>query len=94
MRLENWSVVAIPDNPYQAPELIRMRIHGEVYGNPRFTDGELVTTSSVQKIEGKNIYTLNSVYELGTPSAEYVQWCKDNNTYVPTDEVPIRFVRS
>lgn len=90
MRLENWSVVSTPISPYEAPELARMLIHGEVYGNPRFIDGEPVTTSSVQKIEGNRVFTRNSVYELGTPAPAYVEWCKDNNVHVPTPEVPIK----
>ena len=94
MRLENWSVVSHPWSPYQPPELATIQIHGEVYGNPRFFDGEPITTSTVQDVIGNQVHTLNSVYELGQPSAKYIQWCKDNNHSLPTPGEPIKFKKA
>jgi hypothetical protein len=44
--LKNWSLVG-DNNPYTAPELQRVHLHGFVYGHPRHLDGKQVTTSSL-----------------------------------------------
>ena len=46
IRMENWSVVSC-DSPYTAPELLVARLHGKVFGHPRFPNGAEVTTSRV-----------------------------------------------
>jgi hypothetical protein len=55
MRLENWQV----DGD---------RVRGQVYGNPKFYEGEMVITSPIQSIDGHRLKTLNSTYVLGCPS--------------------------
>ena len=70
-RLENWAVIAVPDSPYQAPELWRQRLHGNVYGHPRFGNGTEVTTSPITSKKGENILTRNTEYELGIIDTEY-----------------------
>jgi hypothetical protein len=55
MRLENWRV----DGD---------RVRGQVYGNPKFDEGEMVITSPIQLIDGNRLKTLNSTYVLGCPS--------------------------
>lgn len=71
MRLEDWGVVG-HDDPYTAPECRKYRLHGKVYGHPRFKDGDSVTTSSIDKTEGKLILTRSgSKYELGKVNSEY-----------------------
>jgi hypothetical protein len=42
--LKNWSIV-IPS--FQAPELGK-KLHGYVFGNPHFHNGESVTTSYIE----------------------------------------------
>lgn len=92
MRIENWFVTRLGDM-YTSPEMSSMLIHGEVYGNPKFIDGTYINTSRVITVEGNKITTRSgSVYELGIPNPEYVQWCKENNLHIPTVEEPIRVV--
>ena len=82
--ITNWSLVTDRDNidGYMAPEQIQIHIRGIMNGKP-------IQTSSLLKTECKYIYTKNSVYELGEPDENYVNWCKNNNVYVPTKERPI-----
>tara|TARA_Y100000296_G_scaffold28962_1_gene33778 strand:+ start:757 stop:1053 length:297 start_codon:yes stop_codon:yes gene_type:complete len=78
--IENWSIVEGNKlNPYQAPELQTIKIHGEVYGHPDFEDGKEVTTSTVIKREGRFINTRNTRYHLGYPSMDYTAYCVENN---------------
>ena len=72
MKLENWSVVHGPSDPYQPPELWVKRLHGKIYGHPRFDDGKDVTSSRIVGIEGDFIVTgSGSRYELGAVDPQY-----------------------
>lgn len=51
-RLENWSRFG-------------EQLVGEVYGHPRFEDGEVVRTSRVLKMDDKVAETMNTDYTLG-----------------------------
>ena len=57
-RLEDWTLLGSGS------------LHGKVYGNPRFEDGEYILTSQVQTLdlEGKKARTVNTEYELGEPA--------------------------
>lgn len=79
-KLEEWSLSQDNSNPYQAPELRAVRLHGKVYGHERFEDGDPVTTSRVHNLDMKNriAKTNNTTYELGEPSVEYVEWLESN----------------
>lgn len=91
IRIENWSLVERDANPYLAPELKNRHLHGVVYGHPRWADGTSVVTSSIKDVDGCIVETHSgSVYELGEPAAEYVEWCKKNGVRVPTKEEPIK----
>lgn len=87
-RLENWSLVMTENNPYQAPELATVQLSGEVYGHDRFDDGVRVTTSRVVYLNIKDRFanTLNTKYELGEVSEDYLKWL-DNNGYKLNSEV-------
>lgn len=91
-RIENWSVRTEP-NPYLPPELRSIRLNGDVTGHPLWPDQNL-TTSAVQEVNGRIVRTFSREYELGEPSPEYVQWCKDNGCHVPTAECPILLKQS
>jgi len=71
MILENWSLVF--KDPYQAPELQRPALHGDVYGHPNFEDGSTVTTSTIVGItdDEKIITHSGSEYELGEVDPRY-----------------------
>jgi hypothetical protein len=82
--LENWSVYA---DPYKAPEVGAIRLHGTRSGH------ELpVLTNYVDRVDGRRVTTLSgSVYVLGEPSAKYRQWMAENGiAYDPEHPVRIR----
>ncbi len=70
VRLENWAIVH-DDDPYLAPELRKQKLHGQCFGHPRFEDGEAITTSSIQSIDGEVIVTRNTRYVLGQVDPAY-----------------------
>lgn len=78
-RLENWSIGV--DNPYQAPELQKKRLHGDIYDDEkgRFPDGSSVSTSLIQELNLKESYamTRNTTYILGEPDKEYIKWLEE-----------------
>lgn len=45
--LKNWSVFASNDNGFRPPEMLRFHLQGNVYGHPRFNDGDPVNTSRI-----------------------------------------------
>ena len=78
-RIENWSIVMDPDgNPYQAPELRSRHLHGICEDHPVYPGRRgIVTTSRLVAFDaGKGLArTLTgTVYELGTPKAEWIAW--------------------
>ena len=71
MKMENWAVV-FTDHEYTAPELRVPKLGGNVYGHPRFEDGEEVVTSRIVSIENKKVLTESgSLYELGEINPNY-----------------------
>ena len=73
MRLENWAIVFISDF-YTPPEMRRQCLSGEVYGNPKFIDGDHITTSEIvlRPTENDCVSTASgSLYELGEVSPAY-----------------------
>jgi len=87
MRLENWFV------KYKHGFTEDRNIGGEVYDHPALPDGKLIVISTARYIEGKKITTINeSVYILGEPKKEYIQFLADNK--IPYDpENPIKMVK-
>lgn len=72
-RLENWALVRpLPDDPFQAPEMVPPHLVGAVYGHPRYPDGKKVRTGPLRAAEGRTVITRNTHYELGTPAPEYL----------------------
>lgn len=71
MILNNWRLITNENKHTQ--------VVGNVYGNPNFEDGHLITTSRliVLDLVNKFIETYNSRYELGTIKEDYLQYCKD-----------------
>ena len=74
-QLENWALVCRPspeENPYLAPEQRSARLTGLCFGNPRFMQGELITTSRLIAAPSDDIVqTMNSFYRLGKPDPAY-----------------------
>lgn len=79
IRLENWSMSEDGD-AYTPPENRRRRLHGQVYGHPRFADGDQINTSNVLKFDPKErtakTYS-GSEYALGKPCPHYQLWCQE-----------------
>lgn len=92
--MENWEVVTAPSNPYQAPELWKARLRGDVIDHPRLGTQKGVVTSSIQKSEGRWVKTRNTTYELvGEPAAPYKEWCDENGIVIDNDW-PVKFRES
>lgn len=81
VRIENWAIVNIPNSPYQAPELVKPQLTGDIFGHPKHIDGKKVTTSIVVSLDISNkiCETENTSYVLGAPSAEFIEWLAENN---------------
>ena len=76
IRMENWSIVQLGVDPYQPPEVQPQGLNGNVFGHPRFPDGEQVTTTAIVSgatCDGRiTVRTRSgSEYELGDVSADY-----------------------
>lgn len=82
-RIENWSIGSAHFNPYQAPELQKKYLYGEIYDDEksRFEDGTYISTSRIIHLDLENnvAETRNTTYILGKPSEDYLKWLKDNN---------------
>lgn len=79
-KLENWSIVQDSSNPFLAPELRTVRLQGEVYDREGFENGTSVVTSSIQTLNITKGYavTRNTIYELGEPKKDFVEWLNTN----------------
>jgi hypothetical protein len=64
-KLENWSTTSQSD-AYTAPECLEIILQGNVYGNPKFRDGDHILTSCIVSMVGRVITTYSgSKYLLG-----------------------------
>jgi hypothetical protein len=76
-RLENWSFTG---GDYVAPELRRLHLQGEVYGDERFEEGKHIVTSSViEFLPDENPLTAttrHTLYKLGEISPKFAEWMK------------------
>lgn len=72
----------------------QMCLQGNVYGHPRLNDGDFAVTGSVRNINGREVETNRTIYILGTPDPEFIEWCKQIGCHVPTDDEPIKTVNS
>jgi hypothetical protein len=75
-KINNWSLILISDNPYQAPELRSSAIVGTVVVDNKT---KYIRTSSVVQSLGTIIKTRSgTLYELGEASEEYKKYLVDN----------------
>lgn len=89
-KIEDWSV-KVKDDGYTPPEQQRLCLHGKIQDHPRFPPTKNVLTSPISSVDGRVVTTSSgSVYELGTPNAEYMDWCRENGKHVPTEDEPIK----
>lgn len=95
MKLEQWSVCHHPDDsPWLAPEQKGISLQGEVFGDSRGrSDGCRIVTTNIKSIVGRRVTTESgSIYDLGSPSDDYIRFCVAEGHHVPTHEEPIRIV--
>jgi hypothetical protein len=77
VRLENWSVGVIHDNPYMPPEQAGQCLQGEAYGHPKSEDGPFIHTTQIMDVDNRTVTTSSgTVYELGEIEATYLAWCE------------------
>ena len=73
-RLENWSVIRQPKDPYSPPEFWPDRLHGNVYGHIKFADGEEMSTSTPVRLSEDGLRVVvrsGKEYQLGAVDPEY-----------------------
>ena len=69
--LQNWCLVGDP-SPYVAPEAREAVLCGNVYGSPKFPDGDRIMTSAIIRwIDDETIETQNTIYKLGAKDEDY-----------------------
>lgn len=69
--MKNWSVCT-KGKPYMAPEIWTNYLYGNVYGHPRFKDGDLVSTSSIVDVKDGEGYKIVS-----TRNTDYILYESD-----------------
>ena len=91
VQLEDWSTIVPNDDGCTAPELLKTHLAGVVKNHPRVKDGNKVITAAISKVNGRLITTASgTIYALGKPSKEYLQWLADQKIVPPTEDCPIR----
>ena len=53
--LENWKMVESSDSATTA-QAVSFRLRGKVYGHPEVTDGTMITTSPITRVDGRMIH--------------------------------------
>lgn len=72
MKLENWSITRLPVSAYQAPESGPPCFTGQVFGHPKFPEGDNIVSTPIKRIfEGGILTESGSVYHLGEPAPAY-----------------------
>lgn len=87
--IQEWAVHA---DPFAAPELRRVYLHGRVYGHPREGDGKSVITSKIRDSKGRIVTTESgTVYRLGRINRKYRRYLKKEG--IPYDpRNPIKMI--
>jgi len=88
INIENWSTGVVEPSQYAPPEALSLILRGEVV-DEQHPDGTYVRTSSIVKVDGNRIETMNSIYILGKVNPLFVLHCEQKGCHVPTKEVPI-----
>lgn len=76
LKITNWAIhklrTPMANDPYAAPEQRHYWcVSGHVENHPRLGDAD-VQTSAIQKVEGRKITTMNTIYILtGNPSESF-----------------------
>lgn len=84
--ISNWRTTLCPSRPYLPPEAHdHLHVEGDI-------DGKTKVTSRIVKAEGDLITTKSgSVYQLGAPSADWLQWLAERGKAFDSEN-PIKVV--
>lgn len=77
------SLTAMSHLPYMASEIFQLfQLKGTVFDHPKKRDGQTVRTSVCVHLDcNKRVAATKSgtLYELGTPDPDWIEWLKKNN---------------
>lgn len=75
--IEEWAMHVKPGE-FDAPELWPCFFSGNVTGHPEHEEGQHVYTSIIEDVDNmaELVFTRNTTYKLGKPSAGYLRFCK------------------
>ncbi len=89
--IDNWACVYNDEQAFLPPELRVLLIKGTVTGHPKYPDGKRIQTSRVRRVENKIVYTQNSVYRLGEPKKDWLDWMEENGIkFDPENPIKIK----
>lgn len=74
VRIEQWAVFNFPEEMYLDPDKRHIRLHGAVYGHPRYPDGKVIDTSVIIGSTGTIVHCESRSYQLGEPSPTFLAW--------------------
>jgi hypothetical protein len=63
--IKDWALIGDETkvNPYRAPELNPVRLHGKIFGSENFKDGSQITTSAIQRmIEEQGVIIVETMH--------------------------------
>ena len=92
-RIENWEVVGKIASAYSSPESATMHLKGEIYGHPKYNEGEIVVTSKIIETDGTFIKTFYHCYQLGYPHPRYEQWYLEKHGHKVNINAPFPLVK-
>ena len=94
--ITNWAIEQINtgDIRYQAPELYKIGIQGNIYNHSKFEDNTLILTNYIVHSNGKIITTASgSKYCIeGPPSKDYKFYCIKKNIDIDENN-PIKLIK-
>lgn len=75
-KIEEWFITT---HGYSTPSIVC----GKIYHDPRWPDGTLITTGTIQDIdpEATWVQTRRTYYTLGAVKQEWLDWAKAENGY-------------
>lgn len=89
--IDNWACVCSEEHAFLPPELKVLLIKGTVTGHPKYPDGKRIQTSCIRRADGKIVYTQNSIYKLGEPRKDWLDWMEENGIkFDPENPIKIK----
>ena len=93
VQIDDWFTAQYHENPYIAPEANPVVLFGVVTGHPKKTDGKIIKTSAIVDCLGGYVKTKNTLYKLGKPKQEWLEWMRDNDHSFNPDE-PVKITKA